>query len=294
MFKIKPYSLDSTIFLENVINSKRKRKDDNEFSYKDRISTFNNDLKIPYNTYDKSFKDNTLYSISNNKKFTNAQVKSDLMTLYKYSSAPFIRLKNELVKLPNNRSFDTCQYCCINSINTFDHILPKDVYPEFVVHPKNLFPACSECNGKKSTKFIKEDIPEFLNLYIHNLPIKKYLFVELKLIQNTFEVNFYLKNINNIDPFLFKIINNHFKNLDLLNRYNRQASSIISNFETTIVSNLSNFSLDELLKISKTSLQAHKENLGYNHYKIILEEELCCGTAFKDYCENLGYIHNLK
>ena len=289
MFNIGPYGSASSDFLKKVIKSKNKRKEDiTPPFYKDRIIKFNNDLMQPYSNYDVSFQSNTIYTLISDPKFHQKAIKNDLLDLYKYSSKPFVELRNELVKLPNNRSFDTCQYCAINSINTLDHILPKEKFPEFVVHPKNLFPACSLCNGKKSTKFLNRGIPEFLNLYIHKLPQVQYLFVEIILDKNTFNLRFYLKNINSIDPNIFAIIENHYSNLDLLSRYEKQANSIISIFEDTILSNLGSQTLDELLQMCINSLPAYRKTLGYNHYKIILEEELCTGSAFRDYLKLQG------
>lgn len=71
---------------------------------------------------------------------------------------------------------DTCQYCTLNSVNTLDHIIPKENYPEYAVHPKNLFPACSQCNSKKSNKWLDNNNNfEFINLYSHDLPNLQYL-----------------------------------------------------------------------------------------------------------------------
>lgn len=288
MFNVIYYSNNSIDFLNTVIKSKNKRPKENQPFYKDRIVKFKTELALPFNNYDLAFTSNILYTVQNDKKFQIKCDKDDLLNLYSYSSKIFVNFKNDLVKLPNDRSFDTCQYCGINSINTLDHILPKDLFPEFVVHPKNLFPACSDCNSKKSKKWLNNGLPEFLNLYTDILPNKQFLFVDIVLSDNTFKVKFNLQNKNSIDPNLFLRISKHFENLNLLERYQRQASGIISNFETTIFSNLENNSLDQMLSISRNSFAAHRNNLGYNHFKIILEEELCNGLAFREYCNLKG------
>ena len=38
--------------------------------------------------------------------------------------------------------------------NTLDHYLPKSKYPEFSVTPRNLFPMCDVCQGKKGSKTV--------------------------------------------------------------------------------------------------------------------------------------------
>ena len=288
MFNFKFYCSSSTAFLKDVIESKNKKPKEQPPLYKDRILKFNSQLAMPYTNYDSSFNIKSFYTIISDPKFHISDVKSDLMELYSYRASPFVKLKNTLVELPNNRSFDTCQYCAINSINTFDHILPKDQFPEFSVHPKNLFPACSQCNSKKSKKLLKNGIPEFLNLYIDILPKEQFLFANVTYINNTFSTKFELKNVNSIDQKLFKIIENHFKNLDLLKRYEKQANTIISSFEIMIFSNIKNNTLDGLLQISINSFDGLKKSLGYNYYKTILEEELCHGAAFRTYCKLRG------
>lgn len=43
-----------------------------------------------------------------------------------------------------------CPICGSNITNTFDHVLPKSLFPEFAITPINLVPMCLNCNSKKS------------------------------------------------------------------------------------------------------------------------------------------------
>lgn len=43
-----------------------------------------------------------------------------------------------------------CQYCCgVCEATTWDHYLPKEIFPEFSVYPPNLVPCCSDCNSRR-------------------------------------------------------------------------------------------------------------------------------------------------
>ncbi len=83
-----------------------------------------------------------------------------------------------------------CQFCGqvleqsgkINEKITADleHIIPKSIYPQFALHPKNLVPCCLECNRvEKATNFnFKNDLSDFykafseLNLKISQKPFE--------------------------------------------------------------------------------------------------------------------------
>ncbi|WP_220491502.1 MULTISPECIES: hypothetical protein [unclassified Pseudoalteromonas] len=61
-----------------------------------------------------------------------------------------------------------------------DHVLGQTEFPEYSVHPKNLFPCCSDCNRKKSDKFVDDKGSQlFLNLFIDDLPKSHYLKVRI-------------------------------------------------------------------------------------------------------------------
>lgn len=284
MINLKAYAGSSNEFLDKVIASKRKKKDEKSPYYKDRVLDMTPLIYTQYKIYDLEHLKNNLISLKQIN-FSESQ-KDDLLELYRYSSKPFIELKNQLTQLPNNRFFNTCQYCTINSINTLDHIVPKSKFPEYAVHPKNLFPACSECNSSKTEKWLKNNTLEFLNLYLDQLPDKQYLFVNIKNSNGTFDVNFYLENRNNIDTEKFERIFRHFTNLNLLERFNKKSNEIISEFENTILPNVKSLGLEECLTYVKNKINLERNRIGINHYKNVIELELCEGNAFREYFLN--------
>lgn len=289
MINLNIYKYPSTSFLNEVISSKKRASNEIPPYYKDRIWSLTPQLHNFYMLYDRYFEDKILNTICSSESI-NSEQKKDLLKLYTYRSAPFVKLKNTITTLPSGREINTCQYCTINSVNTLDHIAPKDSFPEFSVHPKNLIPVCSECNSYKSSKWLRNGEFEFLNLYFHILPMQQFLFVNIKYINSTFAVNFSLDNSNDIDPTLFNIISNHYSNLNLIQRFERKSNEVISEFANSILGVLTKLSLDEALECIKKTVLLQKESLGFNHYETILKMELCEGDAFKQYCQKMGYV----
>lgn len=288
MINLNSYSGDSILFLQEVINSKKRGKGEQFPFYKDRIKLLIPFLSNAYKVYDTAFTSNKLLYLAPLPSI-NANQKDDLLKLYKYGSKPFIRLKNAIISLPNDYELNTCQYCTINDVNTLDHIVPKECFPEFVVHPKNLIPVCSECNSYKSNKWVKGGNFEFINLYLHKLPYQQFLYVDLKYTNSTFSVKYFLKNTHNIDAILFNIIKNHYDNLKLLNRFQGKANQVISEFENTVRGSLIKLSLKDSLECAKATIIYEQSRLGMNHYENVLKLTLCSSLAFMEYCSDKGY-----
>ncbi|KXO84078.1 HNH endonuclease [Acinetobacter venetianus] len=288
MINLSVYKYSSISFLEMVVQSKKKGRNENIPYYKDRIKLLVPFLEKSYQKYDAAFIVGRLCDLSAVSNI-NLNEKEDLLKLYNYSSKPFINLKNALISLPNNRELNTCQYCTINDVNTLDHIMPKENFPEFVVHPKNLIPVCSQCNSFKSNKWLKNGNFEFLNLYLHILPIQQFLFVNVNYSNSTFDIKFFLKNKNGIDSVFFNIIENHYNNLKLLERFNSKSNEIVSEFENSIAGSLTKLSLEDALECSKATIDLERIRLGFNHYENVLKLELCKGEAFRQYFNLKGY-----
>lgn len=289
MINLSPFQDSSTDFLNEVISSKRKGPKETAPYFKDRIKDLPRIILPVYPIYEHAFSKNTLHTVTASVNFTDDQ-KADAIKLYKYKSKPFVKLKNSIISRPNNYEEHTCQYCTINSVNTLDHIMPKDDYPEFAVYPKNLVPACSECNSYKSKKWMTGGVFECLNPYLHQLPTVQFLFASVNYVNNTFDVSFYLDNSNYLIPsYLFNIIINHFYNLHLLERYKQASFKIISEFDNTIRGSLTTQSLDDAFNSARATIYLNQVNFGYNQFESILKLELCNGSGYRQYCQAQGY-----
>lgn len=61
-----------------------------------------------------------------------------------------------------------CSMCGSMHSGTLDHVLPKEIYPEFAIFTKNLVPAC-KCNIVKSTTIANSDGHRMLHPYFDNV-----------------------------------------------------------------------------------------------------------------------------
>jgi hypothetical protein len=104
-------------------------------------------------------------------------LREDLIHAYVVSTKPLKAIVGHL-KLVGDAQ--RCQYCGINpEVDTLDHYLEKEIYPEFSVLHRNLIPSCGVCNrdrkptvqaGVRSVLNLRDDpislIPELLSVTV--------------------------------------------------------------------------------------------------------------------------------
>lgn len=263
-------------FLDDVVNSKRNTQDDP--TYKERLAILTPNVKLCFNSFDVAHNTNNHISLVPHGYVT--PDKDDLLKLYNPKAKKLVDFKNTATTILDNRASTICQYCTINSANTLDHIVPKSQFSEFTVNPKNLLPACSECNGYKLDRFKNNNVRLFLNLYTDTLPSDQYLFVDIKILNGMIEVDYRLSNINNINAQLFSIIESHFEKLHLFNRFKSRTNTIITEMQNVINAYKTKVSLEDFINMTYEKIEMDKLLHGHNHYKVVLEEALINNGAF--------------
>lgn len=153
--------------------------------------------------------------------------KTILEDCYDIETQPLIRLKASIREAQLDFIAYNCQYCDIDSSDTWDHYIPKSSFPEFAVLGLNLIPSCGTCNNKKNQLWKKRSERVFLNLYTDRLPKMRFLFCRIDMSGGAPSARFSLHSHQQIPPQLFSIIRHHFKQLDLIRRYNRKSSDEI-------------------------------------------------------------------
>lgn len=161
MKNIPPYQNDPFDFHKNVISSKNNTQSDP--GLKTRLTSYNPQIEQLYDSYKAKFDQNKLEELIEQNHTD--EKKNSLLKLYSFKAQYFQKLKVSLTTRPGNIIDNICQNCTIGEVNSFDHILPKDNFCEFVVNPLNLFPCCTKCNGHKSTIWVEDGNRKFLNLY---------------------------------------------------------------------------------------------------------------------------------
>jgi hypothetical protein len=278
MLKIKAYEEDSFSFYKDIVKSKNRTKAKPDI--KEQLAAICDTQSQYFDDYDDAFDMNSLALMLNMPYSDNDKV--NLKSLYNYRNKRIQALKNTLTTHPhyNEHILNTCQNCTINEVDSMDHVLGQTEFPEYSVHPKNLFPCCTACNRKKSDNYTKEDGSLlFLNLFIDDLPQSQYLKVDF---DDNWMPRFYLEQPDNVTDNVFNLIKSHYEQLDLLQRFRDSSSGIISTLKATIKSfkgvdiNIGD-KIDEQCKDLELFL-------GYNHRQLVIYRALGSSDDFIHEC----------
>ncbi|GAL83615.1 hypothetical protein MYP_842 [Sporocytophaga myxococcoides] len=276
MKNLKPYKEECFEIHKKAVNKKHTGE------LKSRLELLNPLVENEYKSFDERFSQKELHKLVSNA--TLYAAKEDLTTLYSYQSSVIKSVRESIRKLQVKTIISTCQNCTIDSANSFDHVLPKSKFPEFIVNPKNLFPCCTTCNSHKLNAISEDGNDVFLNLYLDELPIIQYLFVDVFLDKYS-ELNFryYLSNTDNkINSDFFNVINNHYTKLHLFERMRLKSIEYISELETKILTFRHRLSLDTIINDITNATNHDKEAYGHNYWRCILEIALINSPLFID------------
>lgn len=279
MRNLKPYDEDATVFFDEVVAARRPSDTDPDFVT--RIMSYRPGIIIAYTTYNGHFAGNSLMTAIAIGHIN--PTKADLIELYKYKAKVFRGLKLKLTTDENNRLINTCQNCTINEVNSFDHVLPKDEFPEFAVNPKNLFPSCTQCNGYKSYIWRNGTDALFLNLFLDILPSEQYLFANVSIVGDEVEIEYTVENRNGIDLVLFNIIKSHYNRLHLPKRFSDNCEGVLTELINSILSIKDELSKEKIKEVTMAKANRDLNKFGHNYWKAITVIELINSDEFYDY-----------
>ncbi|MPL70218.1 hypothetical protein SDC9_15973 [bioreactor metagenome] len=278
MKNLKPYNGDALKEYKDAIN--RKKKDSIE---RNKLEKIEPDIVSAYSKYKSNFDANTLHNINFDNRFSD--VKNELFSLYDYQCKIIKNIRENIANQQIETIRNTCQNCTIDSVGSMDHILPKNIYPEYIVNPYNLFPCCSKCNQYKS---ITNGDTKFLNLFLDKLPEIQYLFVNVYADNDCLNFTFDLRNDNNqISSYLFTKIENHFNNLHLLERMKDCSISHLSAFISSIKPHFRRNGKEYVIDTTIESIYNNRSSYGYNYWKCSLEYGLITSDVFWDFLEDI-------
>lgn len=213
-----------------------------------------------------------------------AAIKAPLLSLY-YSKSPILaQIRRRLQDLQHRSIRYTCQYCTLETSKTWDHIVGKEEFPEFAIHPKNLLPACNSCNQIKGERWRTGLNKNLINLYIDQLPNIKYLDVDVFLdAYGEIDFRYTLRYRPGINPDLYSLILRHFAILHLTDRMREGAITHLTEFQNTIRPRLNTGeSKASLISSSLESCAADRAVLGLNHWRPTMIEALINSQVFWD------------
>ena len=247
---------------------------------KSTLTSLNSRIEGKYNEYDIAFNDNDLESIP--LEYYAADDKNALLHCYTSGT----KAKDDLIARIKGNQPDhlksVCQFCGLNSNDTTDHFLPKELYPEFCVNHKNLIPCCFKCNLFKGIYLLdpRTTTRGILNLYLDTMPMVQFLFLDVSFFDGVPRASFRLGNPNGIDAAMFQIIQFHFERLKLLERYLDRFGSIYRQILSAYSDNSYN---GNPILVQRTLLHDARTlftDFGRNYYIAIIKESLATNTEF--------------
>ncbi|MCZ2736973.1 HNH endonuclease [Bacillus safensis] len=231
---INPIDLGSDVsflFYDKIVNS--KRGDRKRILYGEIIndnviySELYKKIKEKYRVYDKHVR---ILELLVEDSYSEVD-KEALQHCYDGSTVALIELKRTIIKNQSSFYQSKCAYCGIDGIDGMDHYIPKEKFPEYAVHPHNLIPACSCCNGKKSDLFLNgSEIQRraFFNPYFDEININ-ILNLEIEYLESTNSFSFKL----NVEDENYIV---HLDTLGIIHRYEKEAINIFDNLRIEIIS----------------------------------------------------------
>lgn len=180
-------------------------------------------------------------------------------------------------RLKNRSNF--CYMCGNLNAGTLDHLLPKDIYPEFSFFSKNLIPSC-DCNSKK-----KIDLSSALNPHFYKECDSELYFLDINIISLMPQIDFEFEiKVINTMPKMRIILENHLKNhllkySDIINYMKNHISEILNNplAAFSIYKQINRIEVKERIEIlvNVTKFQSKSENRwDVILYKGFLKEDL--------------------
>lgn len=192
------------------------------------------------------------------------------------------RIKKSELKKVYDECNNICPFCGDRKIEEIDHYIPKEAYPEFTLYPGNLVPLCNKCNKKKGERFLDtENKRQFINVYYDDIDNLNFISINIQYnptnIKKTIRIK-YLADFELIsDLYLREIVCKHYKNLDLLERYEEAAINEVSEL-LMVVQNQSNKDEHDIEMWGTMTIEGKMNGQlklsGYNDWKYLLYKKL--------------------
>lgn len=178
-----------------------------------------------------------------------------------------------------------CPYCGFGEVYEVDHYLPKNVYPEFNVFPKNLVPICHPCNHIKA-----QDVPQgwdssFIHPYYDELPSERWLFAKMTIEDGGPVLNFSVQ-LDAQHGALGARLEYHFERLELPRRIREQAARILAEMESDIEDYLDQLGADGMKQhycdAGIRSFQRHGNSIETAAYFAAAENDDYCSGSYRN------------
>lgn len=195
--------------------------------------------------------------------------------------SPVLALNDLKVRIKKNQPElikGICQYCGMDSDRTFDHYLPKEHFPDLNVNHQNLLPCCPTCNQLKHDYWLdsRNNQRGIINFYTDKIPDIQFLFVDITIIDGLPVGRYSIKNDEEkIDPYFYQTIENHFRKLSLILRYNERFSNsfnrVLSSIRPLIKARLP---IKQFRSLLDAEVEKNSEDFGINQYMTVIKKKM--------------------
>ncbi len=241
-----------------------------------RLNAISDSIRNCYENYNQN-KDE-LSKIAMNT-FNNSE-REDLEHCYNRKTQPLDRLLASIKMAQPTEIRYKCQYCGIDSPNTFDHYLPISLFPEFAVYSLNLLPCCATCNGKKLNAFLLNNERQIVNLYFDSLPISQYLYININYHYDEPVAIYHLQQSSDIPDQTFRLIKAHYNRLDLLSRFQANSPEVFSETRSLIIEQRLNVPPERIRESLLIEAQRYEKRFSKNYWRAVLLSEMANDQRF--------------
>ncbi|MGN2435957.1 HNH endonuclease [Pseudomonas syringae] len=187
-----------------------------------------------------------------------------------YKSRRLNHIRKELNKLTFK-----CVYCGFGELSELDHYLPRSIYKAHAIHLNNLIPCCHVCNHIKSISNSSDASSQYLHAYYHLLPETTILDAALNTFNGGFSIDFSIVGYVFNEPKNIMRARYQFHQLNLNDRYEQEAISMISNLMVGLNSAFGQGPQELRAHLATGYLKSLKnENFGANHWQTAIWRSL--------------------
>ena len=208
----------------------------------------------------------------------------DLINNYTYrmarKGAPARAVYDALKILPRN---NRCPFCNYGSVETLDHVLPKQFYPGFSVKPTNLVGSCDRCNRLKWNAAPTGPGDGFLHPYFDR--INHTIWLSAEIVPSTpAAATFHVGTSAALDTDLISRIQTQFDGLELAHLYSNVAADEIVDIEDALIAIFQADGADgvaaHLAKQCQSRRHANLNSWRAALYAALADSDWYCGGGF--------------
>jgi len=240
-------------------------------------------VEVRFGEYSAALRCSTLQNLSENLIFK--PFRNDLKSCYQGKTKKLSELLKHISASQCVGALKWCPYCGLTRPESYDHYLPKELFPEFSANPQNLVACCSRCNSVKGARWKSENVRLFIHFYSDRLPEEQFLFVDLTHREGAFSAEFRITNPSETEDMVWPVVENHYKELRLLESYRANANDEITFAVNACVSHLRVSGSDAGAFLMNLATE-EASDFGANHWRIVLWQALAQNSDFLNNVSN--------